>query len=364
VYRLSPVYQTRAAYSAAVVMALNPMMLHASSHLLREAFVSVLITTTIMIMFFAWRRRQSKLWLLSGIGFASSVLVRTEAILVLAACCISLLYLQVKRKQSAKIMYRSVSLMILFPIIVLIAWAGYINHHFGVWSLGPDSDIGPIHRTVAIASMSDNTKFIEIIHDYGIDLDGSDISSITYGIADIHRGKTGHNWIRTYRELRPLADEYLVRFPLRWVSRGVYDAVNMSLGYSELEPYLGEYRQNEFEYRRYSGLIGENKYGLFVIYIFSRFCIGTLVLLGFTIAAVSWIRKSNVGVMLFACVFIVVLTTSANGTYIPRVRAAYEPILITGAVVGWAIAISWVKEKVTRRRSKAAQVSDQHLTSI
>ena len=351
VYRLSPIYETRAAYVAAVAMVFNPMMLHSSAFLLREALSAFIVTTTIYVFYKALSDNRHMLWILSGLLIAITMWFRIEVIIGFGSSLFLYLVITLRNRTNYReIITHSIALLTPAMLFMLAPWLFYMHNHFQVYTLGIDQSFGRLKRAVALVKPGDKTDIVMLANEYGIDLANSDRTNTVYTLSDKYREYNEKDWVNALSVLRPYAEEYYFDHTGRWLLLSVVDAVNNSLGYSDLCPYIGCRTQKRFMNMRYVGLLKEGDYGLMSVFLFSRFVVGAIVWFGIIIASFYWTRHLDSGLLITVLFVAIIVVLSYNGNYMPRVRTAYEPVMFIVSTVGWFIVLSrlslHVKEEI------------------
>jgi len=341
----------RLAAVCAALAALDPMLVQATGLLLREALTAVLVAAAVWLAVVAWQHRQWPRWALAGATFGVAALVRPEAVVLPVALGAALAYDALRRKGR----WAEVGIAALWSIGLTLAaispWIWYYHDRFGEWRLGPDQAIGPAQRAAVIYSPTDSAAaYGRALRRYGIEPAGADPAAVVYGLIGAMRHDRGMTFIAAAESVGTWAGEFGRRHPGRWMRQAAQDAVNFSLGYSDLAAFVGTAPQRRFEALRYRGLLRAGDYGLLALYLVARLGVGLIVLAGAAIALVSWVIRPSPALTLPTMLAAVILPTALVGSYAVRVRVPLDPLLLVCAVFGWALVIGWVGGVLARAK--------------
>jgi len=341
----------RAAYLVAILAAFNPMLLSASGMLLREAITAVMLTTAALLVLMAWKSRLWWQWLLAGVTFGISALIRPEALALSFAAPVAYAFYSLRGKATWADVGRTM-LLVVGPVVVCITpWVLYYHSAFGHWALNRDTQIGICQRAVTLYRDADSTTtFGRAVKEHQVDVVGSDPAYVCFTLANRMQSRHGWRFVESANEIGAMGMEFVKRYPLRWIQVSAAEAINFSSGYAELSPYVGQSRQDAFVQLRYGGLRGNKDYGTLLVFLFSRFGVGFLVLSGVAIAAVRWARSADCGLVLPLMFAAVSIPTSLLGLYAVRVRIPMDPLMVTCAVAGWGFLLSkWNTRRGTKQ---------------
>ncbi len=353
--RVAPSNRTAVALSVAALTALNPALIASGGFLLREAVHALVATATVCLAVHSWNRPNLWRWAAAGALIGVGAQIRTEFVVLAGAVPLVVLYDAVRHRRP-RIAAGRIALATMVPATLLVApWFLYLYTTFGTWQLGVEGAAGPINSVAGIYRAADSsTAFGRMALGSGVDPAVEREQELPWVLLRAYARKHDKSLFEAAAALGPTAREYLWQNPFRWLWRTATNALNVSMGYSELASFVGRDRQEAFVRLRYVGLYRAGDYFTLATFLFARAGMGILVLMGAALATIYWVVRPQAGLLMPALLLSVVVPVAIIGLYASRVRIPYDPLLVCTAVVGWSLAYDWAAKR-WRERGKGRQ---------
>ena len=192
-----------------------------------------------------------------------------------------------------------------------------------------------------------NTMFGRLLLAHGIADSARDPDwETSYSLVAGFRRDSGMTTVAALRSLEGPAGKIVSRHRLADLKRALKNALNSMLGYTELASFVGREAQQQFVDHRYFGLIRKGSLGTALIFILGRFGVAFFVATGAFFALFWWIRHPGPGLVVLGTAVAISMGGSLAGQFFARARAPFDPFLMWCALVGWTLAVRWVRNRL------------------